>query len=44
MPPEPYECCESGCDPCVHDTYARASKVGKRVSEHHQEQEKRPEQ
>lgn len=23
-PPEPYECCERGCDPCVHDYYAKA--------------------
>lgn len=25
MPPEaplPSDCCDSGCDPCVHDTYA----------------------
>lgn len=21
-PPLPAECCESGCDPCVYDTYA----------------------
>lgn len=21
VPPEDYECCESGCDPCVWDTY-----------------------
>ena len=21
-PPGPGECCESGCDPCVHDLYA----------------------
>ncbi len=21
-PPLPSECCESGCDPCVYDTYA----------------------
>ncbi|MFC3340250.1 oxidoreductase-like domain-containing protein [Paracandidimonas soli] len=23
-PPGPNECCESGCDPCVHDLYADA--------------------
>ena len=23
-PPEPYECCERGCDPCVHDYYAKS--------------------
>jgi hypothetical protein len=22
--PEPYECCERGCDPCVYDYYAKA--------------------
>ena len=22
--PQPYECCDSGCDPCVFDTYAEA--------------------
>jgi len=22
--PEPHECCDSGCDPCVFDLYARA--------------------
>ncbi|MFK7815922.1 MAG: oxidoreductase-like domain-containing protein [Gammaproteobacteria bacterium] len=33
-PPEPYECCEQGCDPCVHDTYAKAlPRWEKRVSE-----------
>ncbi|GIX36029.1 MAG: hypothetical protein KatS3mg126_1808 [Lysobacteraceae bacterium] len=21
-PPLPGDCCDSGCDPCVHDTYA----------------------
>lgn len=21
-PPLPSDCCDSGCDPCVHDTYA----------------------
>ena len=22
--PEPHECCDSGCDPCVFDLYANA--------------------
>ena len=22
--PEPYECCEQGCDPCIYDYYAKA--------------------
>ena len=22
--PEPWECCQSGCDPCVYDLYWRA--------------------
>ena len=31
-PPEPYECCERGCDPCVYDYYAKAlAKWEKRV-------------
>ncbi|WP_240125223.1 oxidoreductase-like domain-containing protein [Thermomonas alba] len=21
-PPQPGDCCDSGCDPCVHDLYA----------------------
>ena len=33
-PPEPYECCERGCDPCVHDYYAKAlARWEKRVAE-----------
>jgi hypothetical protein len=23
-PPLPSDCCDSGCDPCVHDSYAEA--------------------
>ncbi|MGH1536876.1 MAG: oxidoreductase-like domain-containing protein [Gammaproteobacteria bacterium] len=23
-PPDPYECCERGCDPCIYDYYAKA--------------------
>lgn len=23
-PPEPWECCQSGCDPCVYDRYWEA--------------------
>lgn len=22
--PDPYECCGRGCDPCIHDYYAKA--------------------
>lgn len=41
-PPEPYECCESGCDPCVHDIYAKALKRWeKRVAEIEKKQKKK---
>lgn len=33
-PPEPYECCERGCDPCIHDYYAKSlERWEKRVAE-----------
>jgi len=33
-PPEPYECCERGCDPCVYDYYAkRLARWEERVAE-----------
>jgi hypothetical protein len=32
--PEPYECCERGCDPCIYDYYAKAlARWEKRVAE-----------
>lgn len=41
IPPEPYECCERGCDPCVHDYYARAlARWEKRVAEIEKKQQK----
>ena len=34
VPPEPYECCERGCDPCVYDYYAkRLARWEQRVAE-----------
>ena len=40
-PPEPYECCERGCDPCVHDYYAKAlARWEKRVAEIEKNQHK----
>jgi hypothetical protein len=41
-PPEPYECCERGCDPCVHDYYARSlARWEKRVAEIQKQQQKK---
>ena len=41
-PPEPYECCERGCDPCVHDYYAKSlARWEKRVAEIQKQQEKK---
>ncbi len=41
-PPEPYECCERGCDPCVHDYYAKSlARWEKRVEEIKKEQQKK---
>ncbi len=32
--PDPYECCERGCDPCVYDYYAKSlARWEKRVAE-----------
>ncbi|MBT8125752.1 MAG: oxidoreductase-like domain-containing protein [Gammaproteobacteria bacterium] len=40
-PPEPYECCERGCDPCVHDYYAKSlARWEKRVAEIQKHQQK----
>ncbi|QMU61929.1 MAG: hypothetical protein GKR92_09550 [Gammaproteobacteria bacterium] len=40
--PEPYECCERGCDPCVHDYYAKAlARWEKRVAEIEKQQLKK---
>ena len=40
-PPEPYECCERGCDPCVHDYYAKSlARWEKRVAELEKNQKK----
>ena len=40
-PPEPYECCERGCDPCVYDYYAKAlARWEKRVAEIEKKQQK----
>ncbi len=40
-PPEPYECCERGCDPCVHDYYAKSlARWEKRVAEIESNQQK----
>lgn len=40
-PPEPYECCERGCDPCVHDYYAKSlARWEKRVAEIQKNQQK----
>jgi len=41
-PPEPYECCERGCDPCVHDYYTKSlERWEKRVAEIQKGQQKK---
>jgi len=41
-PPEPYECCERGCDPCVHDYYARSlARWERRVAALHEQEKKK---
>ncbi len=40
-PPEPYECCERGCDPCVYDYYAKSlARWEKRIAEIQKHQQK----
>lgn len=41
-PPEPYECCEQGCDPCIYDYYAKSlARWEKRVAEIQKQQQKK---